>query len=213
MAKSLAQIRAEIDRLQRSVDVVIATLKQQIAHHGLTVEDLFGSASAALAVAPVRAVPTKIKARNAPKLAAARAPKFGDAVGNVWGGMGKRPAWLVAAMAAGKTKESFLLSAAKPPGVRAVPAAPTPTPKSAVAKAVSVKGASTPLKTKPAASAPAKTVATVKAAAAAKKPAAKKAAPVAKPMAKPVAAAKTAAVSVKASPAPSAPATEAAPAS
>jgi len=125
MAKSLVKVRAEIDRLQRSFDAVIATMKKDIAFHGLTVEDLFGSAFATSTTAPAQAAPRKEKSSSAAKAGPARVPKYGDASGNVWGGMGKRPAWLVAAIDAGKTKESFLLSSAQSPVAEAAPSAPS----------------------------------------------------------------------------------------
>jgi DNA-binding protein H-NS len=48
---------------------------------------------------------TKKKGRKA-----GRTPKFGDAEGNTWGGMGKRPQWLRDALASGKRLEDFLVA-------------------------------------------------------------------------------------------------------
>ena len=145
MAKSLVKLRAEIQRLQRSFDSVVATMKKDIAFHGLTVEDLFGSASSASTAAPAHAASSKGKSLSTPQSASARPPKYGDTSGNVWGGMGKRPAWLVAAMDAGKTKDSFLLSLAQSSLASGAPSAPSaknaPAKKSPVKKAMPPKTA------------------------------------------------------------------------
>lgn len=180
MAKSLVQVRAEINRLQRSFDAVIATMKKDIAFHGLTVEDLFGPSSTASNSAPTHAVPVKSKAATAPKSSTGRAPKYGDASGNVWGGMGKRPAWLVTAVAAGKTKDSFLLSGAQPPAAAEAPATP-PAKNALAAKVVPSKAAAPRTNEASGKAMPGKAAASAKKGKAAKVVPAKKAAP-AKPV-------------------------------
>ncbi len=182
MAKSLVQVRAEIIRLQRSFDAVLATMRKDIAFHGLTVEDLFGPASAAPNSALAHAGPAKSKASSAPKPSTVRAAKYGDASGNVWGGMGKRPAWLVAAMASGKTKESFLLSAAQPAVAAKAPVS-APAKKAPAAQVVPSKAAAPATKKTSSKAMPGKAAAPVKMAVAAKALPAKKAA-LAKPVAK-----------------------------
>lgn len=179
MAKSLVKLRAEIQRLQRSFDSVVATMQKEIAFHGLTVEDLFGSASAAATTGPLHAASGKSKSTTAPQSAPARPPKYGDVAGNVWGGMGKRPAWLVAAIDAGKTKESFLLGSGQSSGESRSPSAPSA--KNAPAKKALAKKAKLSKTAAPIAKVAAVETLPVKAAASAKKALVLKATPAKRP--------------------------------
>lgn len=103
MAKSLSSILSQIERLQKEASAiqseVIHRIQKEISKYGLTAEQLFGGTS------PSRAA----KAPKA-KGSAPRTPKYADGVGNVWGGMGKRPEWLRQALAAGKAIEEFLVA-------------------------------------------------------------------------------------------------------
>lgn len=111
----------------------------------------------------------KSKSKSA---AAGKAPKFADALGNSWGGMGKRPGWIRSALEAGSALSDFLVSTPKAK-------AATPSVKKATAKkAVAKKAVATPFTAKPVAKAAskAKKAAPVKKAAVAPKKAVKKAA-------------------------------------
>ena len=86
-------------------------IKDAIAHYGLTAADL-GLASVARKHAKAAAASggkpvSKRRKKGGPK-PSARAVKFKDDRGNTWGGMGKRPVWFKAALAAGKTPEDLL---------------------------------------------------------------------------------------------------------
>lgn len=107
MARTLAQIQAQITKLKQEADAlrakevsgVVARIKEAIAHYGLTPEDLFGST-------PAKGRGKAATAKRAGKPAAkksAGAPKYRDDAGNTWTGHGKRPNWFKAALAAGKT--------------------------------------------------------------------------------------------------------------
>lgn len=108
MARTLAQIQSQIDKLQREAQAlrareisgVVARIKEAIAHYDLTPADLFGDAAA-----KVRG--KGAAAQRAGKATAARkpaaAPKYRDEAGNSWTGHGKRPNWFKAALEAGKT--------------------------------------------------------------------------------------------------------------
>lgn len=132
MAKTLSSIRSAIEKLEREAEQmkngIVREVQAQIQKHGLTAEDLFGRSAGGVdgggrkAAAPARSVS---KLKSAP-----RAPKFGDANGNVWGGMGKRPVWLHTALAEGASLEDFLLSKSK----AAKPATPKKASASVVAK-------------------------------------------------------------------------------
>ena len=113
MAKSLTSILSQIERLQKEAAAiqleVVARIRKDIAKYGLTAEQLFGATTTA------GAGRAKGGARKTVK--AAKAPKYADAAGNTWGGMGKRPEWLRQALAAGQALEEFLVgktSAAAP---------------------------------------------------------------------------------------------------
>lgn len=168
MAKSLSQIQSQIQKLQKEADAirasVVARIRNEMAQHGLTAEDLF---------AEVRSTFIGNGRRTKAKAAATKAPKYADGAGNTWGGMGKRPGWIREALEAGRALEEFLV------GAVAKPAKPAKAAKPASKKAAIAKQAS-PAR-KPAAKKPARAAATKKAAAprksAAKRPARKKASP------------------------------------
>lgn len=103
MAKSLSSILSQIERLQKEASAiqseVIGRIQKEISKYGLTAEQLFGSAS-----------PRRVAKVSKAKGSTARAAKYADETGNVWGGMGKRPEWLRQALAAGKAIEEFLVA-------------------------------------------------------------------------------------------------------
>lgn len=110
MAKSLSEIKSQIEKLQKEADgirtAVISRIRKEIVQNGLTAEDLFSE---------VRSTFVGNGRRPKGKAAAAKAPKYADGSGNTWGGMGKRPAWIREALEAGKALEDFLVGAiAKP---------------------------------------------------------------------------------------------------
>ena len=108
----IAALQAQADALRKKeVAEVVAKIKDAIAHYGLTAADL-GLASVARKHAKAAAASggkpvSKRRKKGGPK-PSARAVKFTDDRGNTWGGMGKRPVWFKAALAAGKTPEDLL---------------------------------------------------------------------------------------------------------
>ena len=118
MARTLAQINAEIEKLKkqaqelksREVREVVARIKQAIKHYGLTPRDLFGKAGAA--GAPAGRGKAKTSANAAPRRTKSKAAgviRFRDEAGNGWVGRRKRPNWFKAALAAGKTLQDFAI--------------------------------------------------------------------------------------------------------
>jgi DNA-binding protein H-NS len=110
------QAKAEVIRKQEVGDVV-AKIKDAIAHYGLTAADL-GLASASPKPANALKAPKAVKPGRKPgrkaagavhKPKTARAAKFSDGQGRTWSGIGKRPDWFKAALAAGKTPEELIL--------------------------------------------------------------------------------------------------------
>ncbi len=93
MSKSLADLREQIEQLQREATQlereVIERMRREIALHGITAKQLFDEPH--------------------PGPAEGRAAKYGDRLGNTWGGRGKRPGWLREALASGRRLEDFLL--------------------------------------------------------------------------------------------------------
>lgn len=114
MAKSIAQINAQIAKLQKQADVlktrevagVVARIKIAIEHYGLTATDLGFSGRATKTIKPVATVVAK-KARKKAVKKTTGVIRFRDEAGNTWTGHGKRPNWYLAAIAAGKTPESL----------------------------------------------------------------------------------------------------------
>lgn len=141
MAKSLAQIQAQIEKLKREEEQLVAKeragvierIKVAIAHYGLTAVDLGlaktagrkpGSKNKVKADAEAAASTTSAKkgrtkktgAKSASKPKAAKAPsiaKYSDGAGNSWTGNGKRPRWFLDAIAGGKSAEDLLIKPAE----------------------------------------------------------------------------------------------------
>lgn len=125
MPKSLAQIDAEIEKLQqqraavmaKEVEGVVARIKDAIAHYSLNVEDIFGPGAAPKATA-TRAAATRPAAgatrastgRKGPARGTKVAVKYRDEGGNSWTGRGSTPRWVREALAQGATLENFLVA-------------------------------------------------------------------------------------------------------
>lgn len=133
---TLADLNAQIAALQAQADAlrkkdiaeVVAKVKDAIAHYGLTAADLgfemparkaAGRPSSPDADKPAKKArknaaskrATKGAAKSSTPKGAAKTVKFKDDQGHTWGGMGKRPDWFKAALAAGKTPEELLAKA------------------------------------------------------------------------------------------------------
>jgi DNA-binding protein H-NS len=113
MTKTVAQIEAQIAKLQKQKDAirarevagVVRRIRQAIDYYGLTAEELGlgprGNGKAA-------ATPSK---RKRPR----RVPvKYRDGAGHEWSGRGRRPAWFVAALAAGRSLEELQVRDSRP---------------------------------------------------------------------------------------------------
>ena len=106
MAQTYAQLQDQIARLQAEAEsvrkaeiaAVVARIREEVAAHGITPQDLFGKSVGRSAGARAKS----------PKAA-----KFADGKGNAWVGRGPRPQWLREALAAGKRLEEFIVGAVK----------------------------------------------------------------------------------------------------
>ena len=116
---TLAALNAQIAALQAQAEAlrkkesaeVIAKVKDAIAHYGLTAADLgFGKAARQVGKSrsPGGGKPASKGRKNAVAKPPAKAVKFKDDEGHTWGGIGKRPEWFKAALAAGKTPDDLL---------------------------------------------------------------------------------------------------------
>lgn len=113
MAKTLTQLNAQIAKLQKEAQTLMAKevagvverIKVAIRHYGLTAADLGfrGRTTKAIGMAEkVAAKKTRKKARKH-----AGVIRYRDEAGNTWTGHGRRPKWFLSALEAGKTAESL----------------------------------------------------------------------------------------------------------
>lgn len=118
MAKTYAQLNQEIEALkthaetvrQREKAGVVAKIMEAIVIYGLTAHDLRLTGTARSQVATSKAVAGR---------KAGSVVKYLDGEGNSWTGMGPKPRWLKAAVAAGRSLESLAVNvgnAAAPAG-------------------------------------------------------------------------------------------------
>ena len=115
MAKTYAQIQAQIRKLQQEADAlkakevagVVARIQEAITHYGLTAQDLFGPTGK---TAGPSASAQRAKPRQPAKAGKPAAPaKYQDDAGHQWSGVGKRPNWFKAALASGKLADDLLV--------------------------------------------------------------------------------------------------------
>lgn len=117
MAKTLAQLNAQIAELQKKADAVkakevagvVARIKEAITHYGLTAADLGLSGRAAKGVKTIEAT-GKVVARKTRKKAAKKPAgviRYRDDAGHAWTGHGMRPRWYKDALASGKTPQDL----------------------------------------------------------------------------------------------------------
>lgn len=96
LAQQMALIERQLADSRRAEKVrVIAQVKELMAQHGLTVDDLAGKGGKA----PSAAAGVKV------------APKYKHpSTGETWTGRGLQPKWLKSALAEGKTLEQFAIA-------------------------------------------------------------------------------------------------------
>lgn len=130
--KKIAELQKKAEAIRKSqAAAAAATVRDLIARHGLTAEDvgLFGKSAKKGAL---KAVALKGKAGTAKP---AGTPKYRDPkTGNTWTGHGRAPGWIAEA----KNRDKFLVAAAGPVAASEPPPAPAP-----------VKAAATTKKSKP----------------------------------------------------------------
>ncbi|MFG6432723.1 H-NS family nucleoid-associated regulatory protein [Roseateles sp. LYH14W] len=154
MASSLVKLKQQIEKLQKQADAVQATvvgrIRREIDQHGLTVEQLFGSSSAASAGGG-----RKVQSKKSGAVGAGKPDKYADDQGNGWHGVGKRPQWLKDALEGGRSLDDFLVGANRTaPAARRAAAWKKMAPKTNGKAVVAKKTANTAKAAKPAGKAP-----------------------------------------------------------
>lgn len=115
MARSLAQIEQQIAKLKKQADDikskekegVIQRIREAISHYGITRQELFGNERT-----PSRKAGKSSSAAPKGRRAAKRTPspaKYSDGAGRTWTGHGRKPGWILAGLAEGKTLEDFAI--------------------------------------------------------------------------------------------------------
>lgn len=119
MARTLESIQREIDKLQKEAEAVrakevvgvIEKIKTAIDFYRLTPADLFSAEPQGKKVSKGEKGKLERKARaKAATKGAPRPVKYRGEAGETWGGMGKRPDWFKAALAAGKTPADMMVA-------------------------------------------------------------------------------------------------------
>ena len=121
MTNTYVQLQKQITKLQQEAQAlkakevagVVGRIQQAIAHYGLTSDDLFPSAGARKSGRASPSAKTAGTTQAARKQKRQPAPaKYTNGHGKTWNGVGKRPGWFVAALAAGKTAKDLEIIAA-----------------------------------------------------------------------------------------------------
>ena len=117
--RTLAEIDAEMAALAAEREAVqaaekqdvIARIRHAIEHYGLNAGDLglAGRPSGKAKAMRNEAPPAKRAKKLQKPVASPSPPKYSDGADKTWTGHGKRPAWFVEALAAGKTAEDLLI--------------------------------------------------------------------------------------------------------
>ena len=117
---NLIDIQSQIEKLQKQAGEIkakefhstVQDILVKMQAFGITVKDL-QSTKAGRAGKPGRGRPvTKVKPVKATRKAGVPvAPKYRGPNGETWSGRGLTPKWLASLVAAGQSKESFLISA------------------------------------------------------------------------------------------------------
>ena len=113
MKKTYVELTREIAALQRTAADLLSSEKKTAIDdvNALIATYQISAAELAFPQSPAsRSVGALARAQKKSQVLAGS--RYGDDSGNSWGGRGPRPAWLRAALAAGKTLESFSLSGA-----------------------------------------------------------------------------------------------------
>jgi DNA-binding protein H-NS len=116
----LIDLQSQIASLQKQADEIrskefqatIIEIRQKMQAFGITVKDLQSTRAKPGRKAKVVAGAKPAKPAKVKKPSAAVAPKYKGPNGETWTGRGLTPKWLTSLVAAGGTKEQYLIAAA-----------------------------------------------------------------------------------------------------
>lgn len=116
MAKTLAQLQAEIGKLQAEAEAlrsreradVICRIKEAISAYGLTAADLGLASRRGRTRANAAIEGKKVRRGKGGTLKKKGVVKYRDEQGNTWSGHGRRPQWFLQAIANGKLEKDLL---------------------------------------------------------------------------------------------------------
>ena len=98
--KQIDQLTKEAEKLRQSeVSAAIADIRAKMAQYGITVSDIVGK----------ERKPRARKERKSPTAGRKIAPKYKGKNGELWTGRGRRPAWVEAELANGRTLEDLAI--------------------------------------------------------------------------------------------------------
>ncbi|WP_298434852.1 H-NS histone family protein [Ottowia sp.] len=106
-AAKLAKLESEANAIRESEKAdVVAKMKNAVAYYGITAADMGFSGARGKASKSKKKTKTNGKAQREP--AVATRVKYKDDAGNAWSGYGRKPKWLLDALAGGKTLDDML---------------------------------------------------------------------------------------------------------
>lgn len=111
LQQSDALRRQAEDLKRKEIPGVVARMKEAIAYYGLTARDL-GLAAAGSPKVESAKPPGKKAAKKGRQGKQPGTIKYRDTAGNAWTGVGRKPNWFVAALAAGAAPDSLKVDAA-----------------------------------------------------------------------------------------------------
>ena len=98
--KQIDQLTKEAEKLRQSeVSSAVADIRAKMAQYGITVSDIVGKEKKPRVAKKRAAGPAKRKV----------APKYRGSNGELWTGRGRRPAWVEAELAGGKTLDNLAI--------------------------------------------------------------------------------------------------------
>ena len=111
LQSEIAKLQAQAQQIKsREFDSTVAEIRAKMEAFGITVKDLQSPSKAKRGRKPKGDAAPVVKKEK--KAKAAVAPKYRGSNGETWSGRGLTPKWMVAAIAAGQSKESMLIGPA-----------------------------------------------------------------------------------------------------
>ena len=111
LQSQIASLQKQADEIRsKEFEATVVEIRQKMAAFGITVKDLQSTKIKAKVGRKSKATAAE-KPAKAKKATAAVAPKYRGPNGETWSGRGLTPKWLASLVAAGGTKEQYLIAA------------------------------------------------------------------------------------------------------